>query len=673
MDFFNGSGSQKFISFRLGKEMDGQPEQNVTEQMEIDSPTVGQMLESENRGSPTDIRSIVELSSNTDTESCDAYIRRTAELLESAEQDPASRATEIPVEAKSSVSELVAVTPALNEMIPEVQLTESVPKVVFLDKPDSQEGTNNTTIGRQDLTSASKVVDQSLMASNPEVGVVATTTEGPSQPANIGLVEQVLEEPQVTPNLQGAQEGRQEIDASGSGDLQVSKGPMDYRYQTDEDSCFEMETDTGSMARSTLGQALYCPAKVREISCRDESSHDSNVADLPPNTDPPPLSGTSRAIIKQCFTETNPICLDPGHPVIALNQDQITSILRIVADESARASFEMLSSVVERASRLNLGSPAKTASRRRVPSMSGHDTDTDIGSDSIATYSTRRGGASSGMTSEAESQPDFQSSVAMPAPPTTASNQQVDLETDPHSPAVSSPGAQTLANVRQEAINEQRQARRQTSSRTRPRGQARLRRRIGRVMKEEYFETMPWTRTFVSGPVDPKWNKHKIYCQICKCNVSIRAKGPKEILRHFATERHLRKDQRWRYEYLTIEDPLTKRRRYQVRGQDGKVLSNYQLQLELPHFINCELVDIGEKLPFYDEAMAGVDYMASSPQNRARLQISVLGCFLPLSGDVQVLRGLWQQIGIALNHQAITSDIDWSTTRLSVSSLFTSD
>ena len=98
--------------------MDGQPEQNVTEQMEIDSPTVGQMLESENRGSPTDIRSIVELSSNTDTESCEAYIRRTAELLESAEQDPASRATEIPVEAKSSVSELVAVTPALNEMIP---------------------------------------------------------------------------------------------------------------------------------------------------------------------------------------------------------------------------------------------------------------------------------------------------------------------------------------------------------------------------------------------------------------------------------------------------------------------------------------------------------------------------------------------------------------------------
>ena len=187
-------------------------------------------------------------------------------------------------------------------------------------------------------------------------------------------------------------------------------------------------------------------------------------------------------------------------------------------------------------------------------------------------------------------------------------------------------------------------------------------------MKEEYFDTMPWTRTFVSGPVDPRWNRHKIYCQICKCNVSIRSKGPKEILRHYATDRHLRKDQRWRYEHLTIEDPLTKRPRYQVRGRDGKILTNYQLQLELPHFINCELVDIGDKLPFYEEAMAGSSYMSSSAQSLAKIQISILGHFLPLSGDIQVLRTLWQQIGVVVNHQALFSDTDWSTTRLSVSS-----
>ena len=139
---------------------------------------------------------------------------------------------------------------------------------------------------------------------------------------------------------------------------------------------------------------------------------------------------------------------------------------------------------------------------------------------------------------------------------------------------------------------------------------------------------MPWTRTFVSGPVDPRWNLHKIYCQICKCIVSIRSKFSKEILRHYATDRHLRKDQRWRYEYLTIEDPLTKRPRYQVRGRDGKILTYYQLQLELPHFIDCELVDIGDKLPFYEENMAGSNYMSSSSQNLAKIQISILGHFL---------------------------------------------
>ena len=175
--------------------------------------------------------------------------------------------------------------------------------------------------------------------------------------------------------------------------------------------------------------------------------------------------------------------------------------------------------------------------------------------------------------------------------------------------------------------------------------------------------------TFVSGPVDPKWSRHKIYCQICKCNVLIRSKGPKEILRHYATERHLRKDQRWRYEYLTIEDPLTQRPRYQVRGRYGKSLTNYQLQLELMHFIDCELVDIGDKLPFYEEAMAGSNYMSSSPENLAKIQISILGHFLPLSGDIHVLRTLWQQIGVVVNHQALFSDVDWSTTRLSVSSL----
>ena len=59
--------------------------------------------------------------------------------------------------------------------------------------------------------------------------------------------------------------------------------------------------------------------------------------------------------------------------------------------------------------------------------------------------------------------------------------------------------------------------------------------------------------------------------------------------------------------------------------------------------------------------------MTSSPQNRVKIQISILGNILPLSGDIQVLRTLWRQIGTVINHQSLFSDIDWSTARLSVS------
>ena len=164
-------------------------------------------------------------------------------------------------------------------------------------------------------------------------------------------------------------------------------------------------------------------------------------------------------------------------------------------------------------------------------------------------------------------------------------------------------------------------------------------------MKEAYFQGMEWTRTFVSGPMDPRWNPYKFYCQICKANISIYGKGAREILRHQSTEKHLRKDQRWRYEYLYSVDPVTRVKVHQVRGKDGKLLTPYQLEFELPLFINAPLVEIGQKLPFYDEYMAGTDYMSSSSSNRARVQLSVLAKFLPSSGDIEVPKVLLERCG----------------------------
>ena len=186
-------------------------------------------------------------------------------------------------------------------------------------------------------------------------------------------------------------------------------------------------------------------------------------------------------------------------------------------------------------------------------------------------------------------------------------------------------------------------------------------------MKRAYFRGMELTRTFISGLVDLKWNQYKFYCQICKANLSIYSKGAREILRQHSTEKHLRKDQRWRYQYLYKIDPYTKTRLPQFRWRDGQLLTPYQLALELPKFKDVELIAIGEKLPLFDEYMAGADHMSSSSENRALFQILVLGRFLPSYGDIDVLRSFWRDIGVVVNHQSLFTDFNWTKKRLTVS------
>ena len=53
-----------------------------------------------------------------------------------------------------------------------------------------------------------------------------------------------------------------------------------------------------------------------------------------------------------------------------------------------------------------------------------------------------------------------------------------------------------------------------------------------------------------------------------------------EILRHHRTERHLRRDQRWRYEHLKSTDPVTLKTQHRVRGKNGKILTRLELAKE---------------------------------------------------------------------------------------------
>ena len=75
--------------------------------------------------------------------------------------------------------------------------------------------------------------------------------------------------------------------------------------------------------------------------------------------------------------------------------------------------------------------------------------------------------------------------------------------------------------------------------------------RPGKVMKEAYFKGIQRTKVFVTGPLDPAHNQYTFYCKICKTNVSIYSKGAREIVRHYQSKSHSRKDQLRRYTHLS--------------------------------------------------------------------------------------------------------------------------
>ena len=85
--------------------------------------------------------------------------------------------------------------------------------------------------------------------------------------------------------------------------------------------------------------------------------------------------------------------------------------------------------------------------------------------------------------------------------------------------------------------------------------------------------------------------------------------------------------------------------------------------------MHVELVDIGERFPFYDDFIKGTSTTLVTPESRAKTQIHLIGDFVQQLGDIGVLRKLWSQIGSLTNYQISYCDFDWGEERISVSSL----
>ena len=133
----------------------------------------------------------------------------------------------------------------------------------------------------------------------------------------------------------------------------------------------------------------------------------------------------------------------------------------------------------------------------------------------------------------------------------------------------------------------------------------------GIPMREEFFVKIGWTRSFISGPADSLHNPLMVWC-----------------------------DQRWRYEHLKSTDPVGGKTQHLVRGRNSKMLTKMELAKELPKFIHVELVEVGERFPFYEDFIKGTTTAVVTPESRTRAQLCLIGDFNHTHGDLSVLRNL---------------------------------
>ena len=394
----------------------------------------------------------------------------------------------------------------------------------------------------------------------------------------------------------------------------------------------------------------------------------------------PDLSGHSRAILKEYFEEASPIRLPIGHTTVAFTEPQVYHLLRTLTDETLRRSFTTMERMVldavrgspkalpSRTAHFQLRGRSQTPSRR---ALSESETDSDRPGSAMNPLGSGiddTGGSSFYEESDSATEmvlisKSFKRTPALPLGSETqemviTTQQQTGLEAE----GFSSQDTLEMREQAQKGLGEG------PSASKKNKGNKRLTRR-GVLMREEFFSKIGWTRSFISGPADPLHNPHMVWCHICKKNFSIMSKGPYENLRHHRTDRHSRRDQRWRYEHLRSTDPVNGKVQHRVRGANCKILTKIELANQLPKFINVELVDIGERFPFYEDFIRGTTTALVAQEARVKTQLCLVSDFIKTIGDLSVPRNLWSRMGAYTIHQATVCDFDWGEERITVSFL----
>ena len=294
------------------------------------------------------------------------------------------------------------------------------------------------------------------------------------------------------------------------------------------------------------------PVFVQVPAQGDISSSDNESGEMPAGNDPGPsqesrrMSVSGRALLRQYFCEKDPIELPRGQHSIALTEDQMHTVLKTISDETILLSFHLMKSLLLQATsgKVLTKERCRHVSRLSRPegghtSSSGEES-TDIGSNSggytSGAFNTDDEPGSLSFCLEREGTQPRGGTENLTGQLAGTSCAELLQETVP------SPGSGYSLGDYAPLSTLITKSGKTSATKEPPKKRRRYEGRPGKTMKEAYFKGITWTKTFVTGPSDPLHNQYKFYCRICKTNVSIRSKGAREIVRHYQTETHLRKD-----------------------------------------------------------------------------------------------------------------------------------
>ena len=455
MDIYSGREPRKFISFRLDKENNGQPQQTPTE---IETTTISEQLDantapqsdipdqesqaqepmdqetSQPQVSPTVsvMSRLFGTESSGSNESCGTYITCKMSQIEEA---AAKEFTEVAATAeRECVSDPLVITTNVQSEENNNQHEPTEPIVVFLDS-------------------------QKPIHIEPEKELSGPTRK---RSRSVSLSGSSTAEAAMRGNLPvGAMKGSQKRPLTANKRLTI-RPPS--QYCSDSEFGSVSGTESGQDISSTLADALR-PGARRSLPETSDLSSTGSVGQPPAGPNLPALGGRSRAMIKEYFAQNETFRLPPGNPAVVFTEGQIGSLLRVVADETARASYDMLENLIHRASRLSLttepvGSATnKKGSKRRgssVVTSMGRDCDSSSGGHSD-TSGAIRSDEDLGSLNYSYEHSDHEVITAPPPSLPQASCSRTDLESPLGSFNADSPSAQTLAALKQEAIRDRQQ------------------------------------------------------------------------------------------------------------------------------------------------------------------------------------------------------------------------